>query len=53
MNHRRVFAFAVGIVAAGAFFALARWVSWVAAYALLAVWFLATVRWRRRQRRRL
>jgi hypothetical protein len=53
MKHPRLFAFGVGIVAAVAFLALARFVSWVAAYALLALWFLATVRWRSRQRRRL
>jgi Flp pilus assembly protein TadB len=51
MRHPRLFAFAVGILVAAAFFALITWVSWVAAYALLVVWFLATVRWRRRQRR--
>jgi len=51
MRRPHLFAFAVGILVAAAFFALTAWVSWVAAYALLVVWFLATLRWRRRQRR--
>jgi hypothetical protein len=44
-------AFLVGIVAAAALFALYQWVSWVAAYVLLALWFGATILYRRRQRR--
>jgi hypothetical protein len=53
MRHPGVFAFSVGILVAVAFFALIAFVSWVAAYVLLVVWLLATVRWRARQRRRL
>ena len=53
MKHPGVFAFSVGILVAAAFFALIAYVSWVAAYVLLVAWFLATVRWRARQRRRL
>ncbi|HEX4187370.1 MAG TPA: hypothetical protein VHY83_05670 [Solirubrobacteraceae bacterium] len=53
MKHPRLFAVSVGILVAAAFFVLSVFVSWVAAYVLLVVWFLATVRWRARQRRRL
>jgi predicted branched-subunit amino acid permease len=49
----RYAAFLVGIVVAVALFALYQWVSWVAAYGLLAVWLAATVLYRRHQRRRL
>jgi hypothetical protein len=53
VKHPGAFAFSVGILVAVAFFALIAFVSWVAAYVLLVVWLLATVRWRARQRGRL